>query len=159
MESENSGESGIGVGVAVEKVDVKIGAEGAKATLIGWGDSGFNSDAAKKPFPLRIGPLAQYNLLYTVSFLRSPDEMGAFSFVRAAGVGGPPQSDLQRAVTINIFGNPYIPPRPSRHLPYYALSTHSLHDGTAPSTSQHTKPSLGRHGRLRSRRRAPQHPS
>ena len=61
-----------------------------------------------------VGPrLAQYNLLYAVSFLRSPEEMDAFSFARAAGVGGPPQSDLQRAVTINIFGKPYIPPRPS----------------------------------------------
>ena len=39
--------------------------------------------------------------------------MDAFSFARAAGVGGPPQSDLQRAVTINILGKPYIPPRPS----------------------------------------------
>ena len=110
---ENSGESGIGSGVVVEKVDVKIGGEGAKATLIGWGEGGFNSDAAKKTFPLRIGPLVQYNFLYAVLFLRSLDEMDAFSFVRAAGVGGPPQSDLQHAVTINIFGKPYIPPRPS----------------------------------------------
>lgn len=113
VEIENSGESGIGAGFVVEKVDVKIGGEGAKATLIGWGDGGFSSDAAKKTFPLRIGPLAQYNLLYAVSFLRSPEEMDAFSFARAAGVGGPPQSDLQRTVTINIFGKPYIPPRPS----------------------------------------------
>ena len=28
-------------------------------------------------------------------------------------MGGPPQSDLQRAVIINPFGKPYIPPRPS----------------------------------------------
>ena len=39
--------------------------------------------------------------------------MDAFSFARAAGVGGPPQSNLQRAVAINIFGKPYISPRPS----------------------------------------------
>ena len=48
MESENSGESGIGVGVVVEKVDVKIGGEGAKATLIGWGDGGFNRMRRRK---------------------------------------------------------------------------------------------------------------
>ena len=42
VEIENSGKSGIGVGVVIEKVDVKIGGEGGKATLIGWGDSGFN---------------------------------------------------------------------------------------------------------------------
>ena len=97
---------------------MKIGGEGAKATLIGWGHGGFSSDAAKKAFPSRIGPLAQY-LLYAVSFLRSPEEMDAFSFVRAAGVGGLPQSDLQRAVTINIFGKPcksHLAHR-RRHLP------------------------------------------
>ncbi|KIJ99731.1 hypothetical protein K443DRAFT_8212 [Laccaria amethystina LaAM-08-1] len=94
-------------------MDVNIDGEGAKTTIIGWGDGGFSSDAAKKTFPLRIGPLARYNLLYAVSFLRSPEEMDAFSFARAAGVGGPPQSDLQRAVTTNIFEKPYIPPRPS----------------------------------------------
>ena len=53
----------------VEKADVKIGGEGAKATLIGWGDGGFSSDTAKKTFPLRIGPPVQYNFLYAVSFL------------------------------------------------------------------------------------------
>jgi hypothetical protein len=105
VEIENSGESGIGAGFVVEKVDVNIDGEGAKTTIIGWGDGGFSSDAAKKMFPLRIGPLAWYNLLYAVSFLRSPEEMDAFSFARAAGVGGPPQSDLQRAVTTNKLPN------------------------------------------------------
>ena len=55
------------------KMDVKIGGEGAKATLIGSRDGGFSLDAAKKTFLLRIGPLAQYNLLYVVSFLREMD--------------------------------------------------------------------------------------
>ena len=91
---------------------MKIGGEGAKATLIGWGDGGFSSDTTKKTSPLRIGPLAQYSLLYAVSFLRSPEEMDAFSFARAAGVGGPPQSDLQRAVT--IFGKPSIDRKSTR---------------------------------------------
>ena len=50
VEIENSGESGIGVGVVVEKVDVKIGGEGAKVTLIRWEDCGFSSDVAKKTF-------------------------------------------------------------------------------------------------------------
>ena len=67
-EIENSGESGIGAGFIVEKVDllVKIGGEGVKVTLIGWGDGGFSLNLVKKTFPLRIGPLAQYNLLYTI---------------------------------------------------------------------------------------------
>ena len=93
-------------------VDLKIGAEGAKAMLIGWGDGGFSLNVVKKTFPLRIGPLAQHNFLYAISFLQSSEEMDLFSFARAAGVGGP-QSDPQHAVTINIFGKPYIPPHPS----------------------------------------------
>ncbi|EDR01192.1 uncharacterized protein LACBIDRAFT_312497 [Laccaria bicolor S238N-H82] len=66
VEIENSGQSGIGTGFVVGKVDVKIGGEGARAMLIGWGHNGFSSDVVEKTFPLRIGPLAQYNLLYAV---------------------------------------------------------------------------------------------
>ncbi|KAF8961451.1 TRAPP trafficking subunit Trs65-domain-containing protein [Flammula alnicola] len=109
VEIENSGDLGMTAGFMVEKVDVNIGGEGARATLIGWGDHGFSADAAKNTFPLRIGPLAQYNLLYAVTFMRSPEEIDAFSFARVAG-GSRPPSDLQRAVTINIFGKPYFPP-------------------------------------------------
>ncbi|KAF9477650.1 hypothetical protein BDN70DRAFT_837474 [Pholiota conissans] len=109
VEIENSGDLGMTAGYMVEKVDVTIGGEGAKATLIGWGDEGFTPDAAKHTFPLRIGPLAQYNLLYAVTFLRSPEEADAFSFARGVNdTRAPP--DLQRAVTINIFGKPYFPP-------------------------------------------------
>ncbi|CAA7263288.1 unnamed protein product [Cyclocybe aegerita] len=107
VEIENSGDMGTNAGFVVEKVDVTIGGEGAKATLIGWGENGFTSEAAKKILPLRIGPLAQYNLLYAVTFMRSPEESDAFSFARP---GAQASSDLQRAVTINVFGKPYFPP-------------------------------------------------
>ena len=109
VEVENSGDLGMMAGFMVEKVDVSIGGEGAKATLIGWGDQGFTADAAKGTFPLRIGPLAQYNLLYAVTFMRSPEEIDGFSFARKPNE---PSliPDLQRAVTINIFGKPYFPP-------------------------------------------------
>jgi len=109
VEVENSGDLGMMAGFMVEKVDVSIGGEGAKATLIGWGDQGFTADAAKSTFPLRIGPLAQYNLLYAVTFMRSPEEIDGFSFARKPNE---PSStpELQRAVTINIFGKPYFPP-------------------------------------------------
>ena len=40
VEIEKSGELGIGAGFVVEKVDLKIGGEGVKAMLIGWGDGG-----------------------------------------------------------------------------------------------------------------------
>ena len=109
VEIENSGDLGIGAGFLVEKVDVSIGGEGAKATLIGWGDHAFSPNAAKNMFPLKIGPLAQYNLLYAVTFMRSPEEMDAFSFARGSNPNGSWQ-DLQRAVTINVFGKPYFPP-------------------------------------------------
>lgn len=109
VEVENSGDLGMMAGFMVEKVDVSIGGEGAKATLIGWGDQGFTADAAKHTFPLRIGPQAQYNLLYAVTFMRSPEEIDGFSFARKSNE---PSSipELQRAVTINIFGKPYFPP-------------------------------------------------
>ncbi|KAJ3517079.1 hypothetical protein NLJ89_g739 [Agrocybe chaxingu] len=107
VEIENSGDMGANAGFVVEKVDVTIGGEGAKATLIGWGENGFTSEAAKKILPLRVGPLAQYNLLYAVTFMRSPEESDAFSFARP---GAQASSDLQRAVTINVFGKPYFPP-------------------------------------------------
>lgn len=93
----------------VEKVDVSIGGEGPKATLIGWGDYAFCPNASKSMFPLRIGPLAQYNLLYAVAFMRSPEEMDAFSFARSTNPSAT-MPDLQRAVTINAFGKPYFPP-------------------------------------------------
>ncbi|KAF8177678.1 TRAPP trafficking subunit Trs65-domain-containing protein [Pholiota molesta] len=112
VEIENSGDLGMTAGFMVEKVDVSIGGEGAQATLIGWGEDGFTSNAAKNTFPLRIGPLAQYNLLYAVTFMRSPEEIDAFSF--AHGVNDTRAApDLQRAVTINIYGKPYFPPPPS----------------------------------------------
>lgn len=109
VEIENSGDLGMNAGFLVEEVDVSIGGEGARATLIGWGDHAFSPNAAKNMFPLRIGPLAQYNLLYAVTFMRSPEEMDAFSFARGTNSNGS-VPDLQRAVTINVFGKPYFPP-------------------------------------------------
>ena len=113
VEVENSGESGAGVGFAVEKVDVDIGGEGARATLVGWGEGLVSKDAEAKTFPLLVESMAQYNLLYVVSFLRPPEEVDAFSLTRDPGTGdksaGP--AELQRAVTINIHGRPYLEPR------------------------------------------------
>ncbi|KDR76963.1 hypothetical protein GALMADRAFT_225118 [Galerina marginata CBS 339.88] len=108
VEVENSGDLGMTAGFMVEKVDVSIGGEGARATLIGWGDHGFTPNAAENTFPLRIGPLAQYNLLYAVTFIRSPEDIDGFSFARGASDNGI-SPELQRAVTINIFGKPYFP--------------------------------------------------
>ncbi|KAF9045381.1 TRAPP trafficking subunit Trs65-domain-containing protein [Panaeolus papilionaceus] len=112
VEIENAGDLGSTAGFMVEKVDVVIGGEGAKATLIGWGEDCFSANAAKSTFPLRIGALAQCNLLYAVTFMKSPEEMDAFSFARKSDSGSLP--DLQRAVTINIFGKPYFPTEASR---------------------------------------------
>ncbi|KAG5644479.1 hypothetical protein DXG03_008306 [Asterophora parasitica] len=131
VEVENSGESGPGIGFMVEKVDVAIGGEGAKATLIGWGEGCFNVNVEEKTFPLRIGAMAQYNLLYAVSFLRAPEEIEGFSLVRdsnnyerVANSGG---SELQRAVAINIFGKPYAVSRASSDTEavYYPTTTFS----------------------------------
>ncbi|KAF5325505.1 hypothetical protein D9619_009948 [Psilocybe cf. subviscida] len=131
VEIENSGDPGATAGFLVEKVDVNIGGEGAKATLIGWGEQGLSKEAARTTFPLRIGPLAQYNLLYAVSFMRSPEENEAFSFARADNGYSP---DLQRAVTINIFGKPYFAPQESSPSPHnLILDTLLYPTGTFPS--------------------------
>ncbi|KAJ6628896.1 TRAPP trafficking subunit Trs65-domain-containing protein [Mycena sp. CBHHK59/15] len=105
VEVENSGESGRGVGFEVERVDVKIGGvddAGARAVLVGWGVA--NGKGGNSVFPMRVGAMEQYNLLYAVSFLRSPDEALAMGLVKDTGV----QEMLQRAVTISIFGKPYL---------------------------------------------------
>ncbi|KAF9011730.1 hypothetical protein BDQ17DRAFT_1387346 [Cyathus striatus] len=111
VEVENSGEAGSKVGFMVEKVDVNIGGEGAKTTLIGWGDAGLSASPEKSTFPLKVTPLAQVNLLYAVTFVRSPEELDAFSYAKRRSLtapGGPGlASELQKAVAINVFGKPY----------------------------------------------------
>ena len=101
VEIENSGESGQGFGFEVQNVDVVISGDEAKATLITWGQESFTSQ--ENVFPLRIAHCVQYNLLYAVTFLRSPEELDAFSFFRSTT-----QVDLQRAVSIIIHGRPYV---------------------------------------------------
>lgn len=103
VEVENGGEAS--AGFAVESVKVTVGGEGAQTHLIGWGDTGFlQSDLV---FPLRVGPHEQYNLLYAVTFTRSP-EVDEFSLARGRGLpGGPMMQDMQRAVAIIINGKPY----------------------------------------------------
>ena len=103
VEVENGGEAS--AGFAVESVKVSVGGDGAQTHLIGWGDSGFlQSDLV---FPLRIGPHEQYNLLYAVTFTRSPD-VDEFSLARGRGLPGVPMmQEMQRAVAIIINGRPY----------------------------------------------------
>ncbi|KAJ6539624.1 TRAPP trafficking subunit Trs65-domain-containing protein [Mycena capillaripes] len=114
VELENSGESGRTVGFEVEKVDVKIGGNddaGARAVLVGWGNVGGKDSGSV--FPMRVGASEQYNLLYAVSFLRSPDEALAMGLIKDSGA----QEMSQRAVTICIFGRPYLASSPSSSFP------------------------------------------
>ena len=91
VEIENSGESGMTF--VVEGVDVFISGQGAKTTLIKWGDS-------QNIFPLPIATMEQYNLLYAVTFVQPPDadDVNAIGKKRAG--------ELQRAVSITINGKP-----------------------------------------------------
>lgn len=107
VEVENSGESGSGVGFSVERVDVKIGGEGASAKLIGWGEGAFEAEVETHIFPLLIGSMEQCNLLYAVSFLK-PSADSDFSLVGRRSGAVSVNSDLQRAVAINIYGKPYL---------------------------------------------------
>lgn len=114
IEVENSGEAGRGVGFAVENVDVRIssasgsleGQADATAALVGWGDDFFQPDAERgQMFPVKVGENEQWNLIYAVSFLRSPfdDDAPLAGADRRSSMSG-----LTRAVSINIFGKPYI---------------------------------------------------
>ncbi|KAG0700370.1 TRAPP trafficking subunit Trs65-domain-containing protein [Suillus ampliporus] len=107
VEVENSGESGPGIGFSVERVDVKIGGESASAKLIGWGEGAFEAEVETHTFPLLIGSMEQYNLLYAVSFLK-PSADTDFSLVGRRPGAASTNSDLQRAVAINIYGKPYV---------------------------------------------------
>ncbi|GJE92801.1 hypothetical protein PsYK624_089580 [Phanerochaete sordida] len=112
VEVENGGESS--AGFAVEKVKVTVGGEGAQTRLIGWGDTGFLQ--SEDVFPLRIGPFEQYNLLYAVTFTRSP-EMDEFSLARGRDLPGVPAlQDMQRAVAIIINGRPYEAKSETAHI-------------------------------------------
>lgn len=91
VEIENSGESGMAF--VVEGVDVFISGQGAKTTLIEWGDR-------QNIFPLPISSMEQYNLLYAVTFVQPPDA----DDVNA--IGKKSARELQRAVSITINGKP-----------------------------------------------------
>ncbi|KAG9220261.1 hypothetical protein CCMSSC00406_0006326 [Pleurotus cornucopiae] len=108
VEVENSGDSGPGVLFEVENVDVRIGGEGARSRLIGWGDGDAKSKEGSK-FPIRIESMGQYNLLYAVSFLKTPNDMDGFSLSRDPSIAGAHNPELQRAVSITVYGRPIIP--------------------------------------------------
>lgn len=128
VELENSGESGSGIGFSVERVDVKIGGEGASAKLIGWGEGAFEAEVETHTFPLLIGSMEQYNLLYAVSFLK-PSADSDFSLVGRRSGAVFANSDLQRAVAINIYGKPYVSE---------AGGEHESEDGGGPSLTYPT---------------------
>ena len=149
VEIENFGDMGQNAGFLVENVHVSIGGDGAKAILIGWGDHGFTPDAAKMMFPLRIGPSAQHNLLYAVTFIRPPEEVDTFSFARSTNNAA--ATDLHRSVTINIVGKPFFPnlsksrsliPDPSR-FSYPTQAFSSRWNCVLDLSAQQTQPSDG----------------
>ncbi|KAJ7490314.1 TRAPP trafficking subunit Trs65-domain-containing protein [Mycena galericulata] len=123
VELENSGDSGRTVGFEVERVEVNVGGgddAGARAVLVGWGNGGVKDSTSV--FPMRVGAREQYNLLYAVSFLRSPDEALAMGLVKDGGA----QDMLQRAVTIGIFGKPYLTASSSSSSPPTTPKTSAL---------------------------------
>jgi hypothetical protein len=97
VEVENSGDAGPRVGFQVDKIDVHISGDGASTTLVDW--------AQGQVFPLRVGAKEQFNLLYAVSFFRSPQELESLSTLHNGNVM--PGAELHRAVTITIHGKPY----------------------------------------------------
>ncbi|KAH6891793.1 hypothetical protein BKA70DRAFT_1085022, partial [Coprinopsis sp. MPI-PUGE-AT-0042] len=98
------------IGFLIDSLSIKIAGDGAKTTLIGWGESGLTAQAVKSTFPFKLGPLAQVNLLYAVTFLRAPDELDGFSFAKPEVKS---KSELRRGVSITVNGQPYLPLTPS----------------------------------------------
>ena len=88
---------------------------------------------AKKMFPLRIGPLALYNLLYAISFLQSPEEMVSFLPEQLVWVGLNLTSSALSPLTSLEQPTSHLACS-QRRLPCYTLPTHSLHDGTVSPT-------------------------
>jgi hypothetical protein len=105
VEVENSGESGPAMGFSLERLDVTISGEGATTRLIGWGECAFDSDTENHLFPLLIGSMEQYNLLYFVSFWSTPNEQ---ENLLLTGQGVNDSGELQRAVAITVYGRPYL---------------------------------------------------
>ncbi|KAL4073822.1 TRAPP trafficking subunit Trs65-domain-containing protein, partial [Scleroderma citrinum] len=105
IEVENSGDPGPHIGFSLERIDVKIGGEGTTTRLIGWGDDACKSGVEEGIFPLFLGPMEQYNLLYVVSFLNVINHKDGFPLSASSAKLG---TELQRAVTISIHGRPYF---------------------------------------------------
>ena len=107
VEVENSGESG--TGFSVEHVEVTVGGEGATSRLIGWG-TGFEENPEKSMFPLQLGSVEQFNLLYAVSFLHPSDAndlvLSRTGAKTAATAPAPAPADKQRSVAIVVKGRP-----------------------------------------------------
>ncbi|CAG8684573.1 13360_t:CDS:2, partial [Acaulospora colombiana] len=105
VEIENTGESL--KDFEVSAVKVAVSGEGASSRLISWGESQAKMDP-ESVFPLRLRPIEQYNLLYSVTFLH-PTNVEDQVISRKMGQAPqmlPPSSDLQRSVSIVISGRP-----------------------------------------------------
>ncbi|KAI9571173.1 TRAPP trafficking subunit Trs65-domain-containing protein [Boletus coccyginus] len=105
IEVENSGESGPAMGFSLERLDVKVGREDVTTRLIGWGERAFDSVTENHLFPLLIGSMEQYNLLYVVSFWGTPNDQENL-LLTGQGING--GGELQRAVTITVYGRPCL---------------------------------------------------
>lgn len=105
VEIENTGESS--KDFEVGSVKVTVSGEGASSQLISWGES-LTDIHPEAVFPLRLRPMEQYNLLYSVTFLHPIDSNDPL-LPRTTSSGPPVQaaySDLHRSVSIIINGRP-----------------------------------------------------
>ena len=103
VEIENTGESS--KDFEVESVKVNVSGEGASSRLISWGKALAEMEP-EAVFPLRLRPMEQYNLLYSVTFLHPIDSADPLLGRAAPPMTAPQPSDLQRSVSIIIRGRP-----------------------------------------------------
>ncbi|WWD20118.1 hypothetical protein CI109_104593 [Kwoniella shandongensis] len=101
VEVENSVETDLDNGFEVEKVNVEVGGKGGRAT----------TELVCQPegdgFPLRLGSIEQYNLLYDVSIASPTDREGNTNGVEEAVAKSLGRGDEQRPVSITVVGRPY----------------------------------------------------
>lgn len=82
------------------------GEGGTRVRLIEWDRTSVgDGDEVKGAFPLRVGSMEQFNLLYAVEFLQ--DFGGDGDMLAGRDAKGMVEMELQRAVVINVLGKPY----------------------------------------------------
>ncbi|WVQ79410.1 hypothetical protein IAT38_001507 [Cryptococcus sp. DSM 104549] len=101
VEIENNPEPSILQGFEVTRVNVEISGKGGKASAMLVCDP---TGSASEVFPLRLGSIEQYNLLYAVDIAQGDRNADVMDDAVARSLG---RGDESRPVSITVIGRPY----------------------------------------------------